>query len=206
MNQVHLACSQHPSRPREDLNGIAQQRTSCETCERSPVTHTLAAPSIFGRDLADQVKADLRWGERRVPVVVEKCIEAVETLGQSLFWLLGHLVDVCTALDFEGIYRKTGGLSQTKTITQLFDRGDYTAFDLRDTDRFNDICSVTSVLKTYFRSLPVPLLTYDLHEEFIAAAGLKDSPMKTIQLQDIIDRLPPENYYTLRLLLLHLHR
>jgi len=110
------------------------------------------------------------------------------------------------ALDFEGIYRKTGGSGQTKTIMQLFDRGDYTAFDLRDTDRFNDVCSVTSVLKTYFRSLPVPLLTYDLHEEFIAAAGLKDSTMKTMQLQELVDRLPPEHYHTLRFLVLHLHR
>lgn len=110
------------------------------------------------------------------------------------------------ALDFEGIYRKTGGSGQTKTIMQLFDRGDYTAFDLRDTDRFNDVCSVTSVLKTYFRSLPVPLLTYDLHEEFIAAAGLKDSTMKAMQLQELVDRLPPEHYHTLRFLVLHLHR
>jgi hypothetical protein len=185
------------------MNG---HRTSGETCKRSPVTHALVAPSIFGRDLAEQVRCDLKWGERRVPVVVEKCIEAVETLGQSRHWFRRHLVDMFTALDFEGIYRKTGGLSQTKMITQLFDRGDYLAFDLRDTDRFNDICSVTSVLKTYFRSLPAPLLTYDLHEEFIAAAGLKDSVMKTKQLQELVGRLPPEHYHTLRLLVLHLHR
>lgn len=91
-------------------------------------------------------------------------------------------------------------------ITQLFDQGDYTAFDLMDTDRFNDICSVTSVLKTYFRSLPVPLLTYDLHEEFIASAGLKDPALKMKQLQELVGRLPSEHYHTLRLLMLHLHR
>ena len=73
-------------------------------------------------------------------------------------------------MDYEGIYRKTGGSGQSKAITQLFERGDYNAFDLRDQDQFNDICSVTSVLKTYFRSLPVPHLTYDLHEEFMTAA------------------------------------
>ena len=33
VNQVHLACSQHPSRPREDLNGIVQQRMSREMCD-----------------------------------------------------------------------------------------------------------------------------------------------------------------------------
>lgn len=74
-------------------------------------------------------------------------------------------------MDYEGIYRKTGGAGQSKMITQLFERGDYDAFDLRDSECFNDISSVTSVLKNYFRSLPDPLLTYDLHEQFVAAAS-----------------------------------
>ncbi|KIJ68054.1 hypothetical protein HYDPIDRAFT_107662 [Hydnomerulius pinastri MD-312] len=174
VNQVHLVCSQQPSRPRDDVNGHLAQ----------------SLPSMFGRDLVEQVKSDSsRWGERKVPIIVEKCIEAVDTL----------------ALDYEGIYRKTGGSGQTKNITQLFERGDYAAFDLRDTDRFNDICSVTSVLKTYFRSLPVPLLTYDLHGEFISAASHKDPALKTEHLQILVDRLPSEHYHTLRLLMLHLH-
>ncbi|KAI6121821.1 RhoGAP-domain-containing protein [Pisolithus sp. B1] len=172
MNQVQLLCTHQP-RHRDDVNG-----------------HVVALPTMFGRDLVEQVKSDCRWGERKVPVIVEKCIEAVEAV----------------ALDYEGIYRKTGGYGQTKIITQLFERQDYTTFDLRDTDRFNDICSVTSVLKTYFRSLPVPLLTFDLHEEFISAAGLKDPALKTKHLQGLVDRLPSEHYHTLRLLVLHLHR
>jgi len=109
-------------------------------------------------------------------------------------------------LEYEGIYRKTGGLGQTKAITQLFERGDYAAFELRDSDRFNDICSVTSVLKTYLRSLPVPLLTYDLHDGFISAAEIKDLPMKTKALSELVRKLPTEHYYTLRVLMLHLNR
>ena len=77
-------------------------------------------------------------------------------------------------MDYEGIYRKNGGSSQSKLITQLFERGDYDAFDLRDSDAFNDICSVTSVLKNYFRALPDPLLTYALHEAFVSAACESD--------------------------------
>lgn len=170
VNQVCVACSQQP--PRRD-DAITQP-----------------PPSMFGRDLVEQVKSDSKWGERRVPVIVEKCIDAVEAL----------------ALDYEGIYRKTGGSGQTKMITQLFERGDYGSFDLRDNDQFNDICSVTSVLKTYFRQLPVPLLTYDLHGEFISAASLKDPGLKTQCLQELVGRLPSEHYHTLRLLVLHLHR
>lgn len=90
-----------------------------------------------------------------VPVIVTKCIEAVEAVG----------------MEYEGIYRKSGGSSQSKQITQLFERGDYDSFDLADIEAFNDISSVTSVLKTYFRSLPNPLLTHELHESFVAAAS-----------------------------------
>lgn len=73
-------------------------------------------------------------------------------------------------MEYEGIYRKTGGAGQSKAITHAFERGDYESFDLRDVDAFNDISSVTSVLKTYFRKLPNPLLTFELHESFVQAA------------------------------------
>ncbi len=75
------------------------------------------------------------------------------------------------AMSYEGIYRKTGGSSQSKYITQLFDRGNYDSFDLRDMDKFNDINSITSVMKSYFRSLPNPLLTHELHEDFVEASS-----------------------------------
>ncbi|GJE94429.1 RhoGAP-domain-containing protein [Phanerochaete sordida] len=147
-------------------------------------------PSMFGRDLTEQVRADSKDEDRVIPVIVEKCIDAVDTL----------------ALDYEGIYRKTGGSGQSKAITQLFERGDYASFDLRDNDRFNDICSVTSVLKTYFRSLPDPLLTYQLHERFIYAANLKDPAQKGQAITELVAELPREHYYTTRALMLHLHR
>jgi Rho-type GTPase-activating protein 1/2 len=109
-------------------------------------------------------------------------------------------------LDYEGIYRKTGGSGQSKTITQLFERGDYTAFDLHDTDRFNDICSVTSVLKTYFRSLPDPLFTYALHEDFVAASVVRDPVVRSKMLAELVAKLPRDHYNTARMLMLHLHR
>jgi hypothetical protein len=110
------------------------------------------------------------------------------------------------ALDYEGVYRKTGGSGQSKAITQLFERGDYMTFDLRDADRFNDICSVTSVLKNYFRSLPAPLLTYHLHDQFISAAHIKDPAIKHSSLLELINKLPNEHYYTLQMLMLHLNK
>ncbi|KAJ7132834.1 hypothetical protein C8R43DRAFT_1206633, partial [Mycena crocata] len=169
VNHVQVSCSQHSGSGHE---------------EELP-------PSMFGRDLTEQVQADsAHGGDRQIPVIVEKCIDAVEAL----------------ALEYEGIYRKTGGSGQSKAITQLFERGDYSAFDLRDSDRFNDICSVTSVLKTYFRSLPVPLLTFDLHDHFMSAVQIREPASKNKTLLDLVNKLPAEHYYTLRMLMVHLHR
>jgi Rho-type GTPase-activating protein 1/2 len=162
---------------------------------------------MFGRDLTEQVRADSRDEERQVPIIVEKCIEAVEARGEL------PLVATCKmhaypfeALEYEGIYRKTGGSSQSKFITQMFERGDYASFDLCDADKFNDICSVTSVLKTYFRSLPAPLLTFDLHDQFMAAVTIRDPSVKKKSLTDLVNRLPDEHYFTLRMLMLHLNQ
>jgi hypothetical protein len=120
-------------------------------------------------------------------------------------------------MEYEGIYRKTGGSSQSKQITQLFEKGDYDSFDLADVEVFNDISSVTSVLKTYFRQLPNPLLTHALHESFVAAAseyrvaalltsGIRDASNKHSALCALLVELPKDHYNTLRTLMLHLHR
>lgn len=72
-------------------------------------------------------------------------------------------------MNYEGIYRKTGGMGQTKLITQFFERGQ--DFDLEDLDKFNDLAAITSCLKNFFRCLPVPLFTHELHEEFVSCSG-----------------------------------
>ncbi|KAH9847161.1 RhoGAP-domain-containing protein [Lenzites betulinus] len=174
IHNVSLACSQQSAPSRED--------------NQAPLAPL--PPSMFGRDLIEQVRSDSKDEPRVLPVIVEKCIDAVD-----------HI-----ALDLEGIYRKTGGTGQSKMITQLFERGDYASFDLRDTERFNDICSVTSVLKSYLRALPNPLLTYELHDNFIGAATIREPNFKANTFADLVHELPREHYYTLKALMLHLHR
>ncbi|KAF8622354.1 hypothetical protein AX15_007086 [Amanita polypyramis BW_CC] len=151
--------------------------------------HVTPAQSLFGKDLTEQATADCSRGDYFVPHIVDKCIDAIEAL----------------ALDYEGIYRKTGGAGQSRLITQLFERGNYSAFDLRDQEQFPDICSVTSVLKNYFRDLPVPLLTFDLYEDFISATQIPDPESKRQTMQQLLKKLPRAHFHTLRKLMLHLH-
>ncbi|KAI0329698.1 RhoGAP-domain-containing protein [Cubamyces sp. BRFM 1775] len=174
IHNVNLACTQQTLLSREDA--------------QAPLAPL--PPSMFGRDLIEQVRSDSKEEPRSIPVIVEKCIDAVD-----------HI-----ALDLEGVYRKNGGSGQSKMITQLFERGEYASFDLRDTERFNDICSVTSVLKSYLRALPNPLLTFELHDKFIGAATIRDPAMKANTFADLVHELPREHYHTLKALMLHLHR
>ncbi|GAA6010625.1 hypothetical protein JCM10207_007771 [Rhodosporidiobolus poonsookiae] len=145
---------------------------------------TPTGPPIFGNDLVAQAVAE----QKEVPVVVSKCIEAVEAYGMT----------------YEGVYRKTGGMGQTKLITQYFERG--ADFDLLDRDKFNDLAAITSCMKNYFRSLPVPLFTHDLHEEFVAAAELPDSEGRIAAIERVLYKLPPVHFHTARLLFRHLNR
>ncbi|SAM84586.1 uncharacterized protein UBRO_05871 [Ustilago bromivora] len=145
-----------------------------------------AGPSMFGRSLAEQGAHE----GRDVPLIVEKCIQAVEAFG----------------IDYEGIYRKSGGTSQLKVITQLFERGN--AFDLEDTDRFNDVSAITSVLKNYFRELPEPLLTFELYDELIKVVESRQDDVASKQelIKELVNRLPRQHYCTLQHLVLHLYR
>lgn len=70
-------------------------------------------------------------------------------------------------MDFQGIYRKSGGASQMRQIQDVFERGEDPQFDSNA-----DICGVTSVLKQYFRNLPNPLLTYEIYERFVDTTSM----------------------------------
>lgn len=106
---------------------------------------------------------------------MSKCIAAVEAYGESPPSSTSPpsaadpLTRARSGMNYEGIYRKTGGMGQTKLITQFFERGQ--DFDLEDLDKFNDLAAITSCLKNFFRCLPVPLFTHELHEEFVACSG-----------------------------------
>ena len=51
----------------------------------------IAVPAMFGRELFEQVQADSQGDDRQVPIIVEKCIQAVEAVGMTIlhsFWVI----------------------------------------------------------------------------------------------------------------------
>ncbi|GAA5807173.1 hypothetical protein MFLAVUS_000527 [Mucor flavus] len=139
---------------------------------------------MFGNDLIKQVQ----YEKSKVPLIVEKCIETVEIRG----------------MDYEGIYRKSGGVGQMRQIQQAFEKGELP--NLNDEEKWNDICAVTSVLKQYFRELPNPLFTYELHSKFIDSMMISGSAEQLQAVTQLIQTLPIENFNTLKYLMDHLYR
>lgn len=151
-------------------------------------SHGLPPPSpkqvMFGNSLLDQLEIE----QRAVPMVVEKCIEAVDERG----------------LEVEGIYRRSGMAVEARQLVQAFDSGLYP--NLMDTAVYQDICSITSVLKQYLRTLPEPLIPYDLYSEFMEATGLPYTDDKYDIFKELMDRMPFAHYQTLKVLMEHLNR
>lgn len=148
---------------------------------------------------------------RTIPLLVERCIAAVELRG----------------MDYEGIYRKSGGAAQMRSIQLSFEQG--LDPDLTDDDEYNDICAVTSILKQYFRELPIPLITFELYPKFLDAIGkapvlegfhtilklsnafivvtaMAPGDEKTQQFTALLSQLPTSNYDTLKALFVHLNK
>ncbi|KAG0271431.1 hypothetical protein BGZ95_000757 [Linnemannia exigua] len=139
---------------------------------------------MFGNSLLDQLEIE----QRAVPLVVEKCIEAVDERG----------------LEVEGIYRRSGMAVEARQLVQAFDAGLHP--NLMDTAIYQDICSITSVLKQYLRTLPEPLVPYDLYGEFMDATGLPHTDDKYDTFKELMDRMPFAHYQTLKVLMEHLNR
>ncbi|KAI1003380.1 hypothetical protein K3495_g4824 [Podosphaera aphanis] len=140
-------------------------------------------PSIlFGSDLCE--RAD--YERRQIPSVVTRCIEEVELRG----------------MDVEGIYRKTGGNSQVKTIQDGFERME----DYDISDPTLDITAVTSVLKQYLRRLPIPLLTFDVYDRVLESTSIEDCHERCLHLRDTFSMLPPKHRDCLEFLIFHLSR
>ncbi|KAF4451176.1 rho GTPase activator Rga [Fusarium albosuccineum] len=140
------------------------------------------ATVLFGSDLAERADHE----RRQIPSVVTRCIEEVELRG----------------MDQEGIYRKTGGNSQVNMIKDGFSKDEN--FDISDPDL--DITAVTSVLKQYFRKLPMPLLTFDVYERVLESNAIVDETERSDHLRKTFASMPQRHRDCLEFLMFHLVR
>ena len=122
-----------------------------------------------------------------VPQIVSVCCNFIEARG---------LVD--------GVYRLSGISSNIQRLKKTFD--DDKIPDLfKDRQVLQDIHSVSSLVKLYFRELPSPVCTFHLYDQFVEAVRSTED-LRLMKLKEVILQLPDANYNTLEFLLKHLHR
>lgn len=74
-------------------------------------------------------------------------------------------------MEEQGLYRVVGVSSKvTKLLTMGLDRRKSDKLNLDDHLEWESK-TITSAVKTFFRNLPEPIMTFKLHHQFIAAAS-----------------------------------
>ncbi|XP_071119029.1 unconventional myosin-IXb-like isoform X6 [Haliotis cracherodii] len=150
------------------------------TCRGALDTQGKVTSQTFGAGLESLVSDGLK-----VPKVAERLIQTIELNGMFT----------------EGLYRKSGAAPKVRHLRQIIE-ADIDAVDFEE----YPVHVLTSTLKCFFRELPEPLLTFDLYEDFIRAAEIKDEKERIQSLFTVIERLPKANYDLCERLMFHLAR
>ncbi|KAH7128772.1 hypothetical protein B0J11DRAFT_278958 [Dendryphion nanum] len=176
--------------PRGWFGGSGKPNTNARPDNRYKTQHSNSSSNLVGENSSVLFGSDLtartEFEKRVIPAIVSRCIEEVELRG----------------MDVEGIYRKSGGASQVGQVRSGFEKND--SFDISDPDL--DIHSVTSTLKQYLRRLPVPLITFDVYDQFLEAGQIEDTARKSQAIAAALDDIPRAHRDCLQFLVFHLSR
>lgn len=122
--------------------------------------------------------------EHRVPQVVEDLMTAIELKG----------------LYTEGLYRKSGIASKISEVKQKLDKNGKLDWDSYP------IHVLTGVLKSFFREMPEPLMTFELYDDFLWASTTSDPQERVQAIYSHISKLPRAHFDLLERLSFHLAR
>lgn len=135
---------------------------------------------VFGAPLERLVSK-----EERLPAVLEQLMTAIEMKG----------------LYVEGLYRKSATQSKINELKQKLEE------DRLNVDLNNYGVHVwTAVLKSFFREMPEPLMTFELYDEFLWATAIQDVQERIQVIFSHISKLNRANYDLLERLTFHLAR
>ncbi|NWR05790.1 RHG10 protein, partial [Paradoxornis webbianus] len=120
--------------------------------------------------------------------IIKKCISAVETRG----------------INDQGLYRVVGVSSKVqRLLSLLMDSKTCNEVDLENSVDW-EVKTITSAMKQYLRSLPEPLMTYELHGEFIVPAKSGSPESRVNAVHFLVHKLPEKNKEMLDILVKHL--
>ncbi|XP_039273762.1 rho GTPase-activating protein 26-like isoform X2 [Styela clava] len=106
----------------------------------------------------------------------------------------------------EGIYRLVGVSSKVDRLLQIvMDPQSYGDLNYKDEIEW-ELNTLTSALKSFFRNLPEPIMTFNLHEEFIAAAKHEDPDERLNRVISLVAKLSSDSQHILEMLIRHLQK
>ncbi|XP_044740758.1 unconventional myosin-IXa-like [Chrysoperla carnea] len=155
--------------------------TKVTGCTKETSSQNHGSPRIFGVPLNQLVS-----GDSKVPPVVDRLITTIEMYGMYT----------------EGIYRKSGVSSKVKELKMRMEEANQEGVNFEN----YQVHVLASVLKSFLREMPEPLLTFDCYEDFIRAANLTDPQDRVSTLFAILKKLPKANFDLMERLIFHLAR
>ncbi|XP_072022197.1 phosphatidylinositol 3-kinase regulatory subunit alpha-like [Amphiura filiformis] len=166
--------------------GISCHRTCARTglpkCEQSQHrTSQLNVNNVFSVDIID-----LEAFQNSVPMVVVKCVEAIEKTG----------------LTKPQLYKQS---SSTNDINHIKDQLNQHV-DSVDLSSCQDVHIICGVLKWYLRELPNPVIAVENYTDFIQAIAISNEQEKVSQLLAAVTKLEEHHRRTLEYLMAHFCR
>jgi len=99
-------------------------------------------------------------------------------------------------LETEGIFRRSPSAVELKNVINSYNAGDKVTFESPHT--------AAVALKTFFRRLPEPILTYELYS-YVLNISHVDEETRVRVVEDVLKKLPSNNYKILKYLVDFLH-
>ncbi|XP_060065954.1 rho GTPase-activating protein 21-like isoform X2 [Ylistrum balloti] len=123
-----------------------------------------------------------------VPLIVDLCTKIVEARG----------------LEVTGVYRVPGNSAAVNHMQEELNKG----IDNMNVDheKWCDVNVISSLLKTFFRKLPDPLITTDLYQSFINANRTENPERRMLKVKKLLHELPEHHFETFRHLAEHLNK
>uniref|UniRef100_A0A8C2V5C3 Rho GTPase-activating protein 10 n=1 Tax=Chinchilla lanigera TaxID=34839 RepID=A0A8C2V5C3_CHILA len=108
------------------------------------------------------------------------------------------------SINDQGLYRVVGVSSKVqRLLSMLMDVKTCSELDLENSVDW-EVKTITSALKQYLRSLPEPLMTYELHGDFIVPAKSGSPESRVNAIHFLVHKLPEKNKEMLDILVKHL--
>uniref|UniRef100_A0A670IQA7 SH3 domain binding protein 1 n=1 Tax=Podarcis muralis TaxID=64176 RepID=A0A670IQA7_PODMU len=160
----------------ESLDATLAEVKETQNQPDSPFPRDAAVVGVYGMPLETHLKAS----GREIAVPIEACV----------------MMLLASGMKEEGLFRLAAGASVLKKLKYSLACGSGALGEF-----YADPHAVAGALKCYLRELPQPLMTFELYDDWLKTASIKEPENRLEHLRDTCSRLPKDNYNNMRYLI-----